>query len=106
MANIPKEIIEATANAVMEGFIPKDKNEVEFSFHFTIPPANNFRATYKKDSEKNWQMLSCVKHNASAKWFLIETFHETFLYAFALMFAFMMVCLAFALNSRPSIYEN
>jgi len=49
-----KEQVEATANAIMNHFIPKDQNEEQFSFHFTIPPASNYKANYQKDAKGNW----------------------------------------------------
>ena len=47
-------LIEATANAIKDHFIPKNKEENSFSFHFTIPPDTNYKANYEKDSKGNW----------------------------------------------------
>ena len=49
-----KEQIEATANAIKDHFIPKDATANEFSFHFTIPPSSNYKASYEKDPKGNW----------------------------------------------------
>jgi hypothetical protein len=51
--------IEATANAIKDHFIPKSKDENTFSFHFTIPPASNYRATYDKNSKGEWVLKNC-----------------------------------------------
>ncbi|WP_199140684.1 hypothetical protein [Pedobacter sp. ASV12] len=50
----PKELIEATANAIKDHFIPKDPTARQFSFHFTIPPASNYKASYEQDAKGNW----------------------------------------------------
>lgn len=49
-----KELIEATANAIMQHFIPKNSAEQQFSFHFTIPPAFNFKAHYELGEKNQW----------------------------------------------------
>ena len=41
-----KEQIEATANSIMKHCIPKDPEETSLSFHFTIPPASNYKVSY------------------------------------------------------------
>lgn len=50
--------VEATANAIMEHFIPKDPNAVAFSFHFTIPPASNYKVQYEKKEKDQWVLVS------------------------------------------------
>jgi hypothetical protein len=52
------EQIEATANAIMQLFIPKNKDEQAFSFHFTIPPAFNFKASYELDEKSKWVLMA------------------------------------------------
>ncbi|MES2416715.1 MAG: hypothetical protein V4541_00930 [Bacteroidota bacterium] len=49
-----KEQIEATANAIVHHFIPKNPEEKTLSFNFTIPPASNFNVVYEKDKQQNW----------------------------------------------------
>ena len=56
-----KEQIEATANAIMQHFIPKNEAEVEFSFHFTIPPSSNYKVSYEKNDN---QLLALVGYEA------------------------------------------
>ncbi len=52
-----KELIEATANAIMQHFIPKDAAEKQFSFHFTIPPASNYKVSYEKNEKQVWVLM-------------------------------------------------
>lgn len=51
--------IEATAEAIKDHFIPKDQQLTVFSFHFTIPPSANYKATYEKDAKGNWILKNC-----------------------------------------------
>jgi hypothetical protein len=53
-----KELIEATANAIKDHFIPKDEAENFFSFCFTIPPSSNYRVNYAKNEKATWVLLS------------------------------------------------
>lgn len=53
-----KEQIEATANAIMQHFIPKDNTEKQFSFHFTIPPSSNYKVKYEKNEKQSWVLIS------------------------------------------------
>jgi hypothetical protein len=53
-----KEQIEATANAIMQHFIPKNSAEQKFSFHFTIPPAFNYKATYELSNAAKWILIA------------------------------------------------
>ena len=53
----PKELIEATANAIMSNFIPKNPEEKQMSFHFTIPPSASYKVSYEKDVKGNWNFL-------------------------------------------------
>ncbi|MES2650653.1 MAG: hypothetical protein V4663_02880 [Bacteroidota bacterium] len=52
-----KELIEATANAIMQHFIPKNSEEKHFSFHFTIPPSSNYKASYEKNEKQVWALV-------------------------------------------------
>ncbi|MGF1925618.1 MAG: hypothetical protein ACQUHE_15695 [Bacteroidia bacterium] len=58
MKKTPKAQIEATANAIMHHFIPKDAEERHFSFHFTIPPASNYKVSYEKKDKNDWVLIS------------------------------------------------
>lgn len=58
MKTHPQALIEATANAIKDNFIPKDKNAADFSFHFTIPPSSNYKANFQKDAKNNWVLIS------------------------------------------------
>jgi formaldehyde-activating enzyme involved in methanogenesis len=60
MKSIPQNIVEATADAIMENFIPKDAKSDVFEFNFTIPPANNYKATYQKSDKGVWKLYSCT----------------------------------------------
>ena len=53
-----KEQIEATANAIMQHFIPKNIDEKQFSFHFTIPPSSNYKVSYEKNEKMEWILVS------------------------------------------------
>jgi hypothetical protein len=57
MKQHPKELIEATANAIKDHFIPKNVEEKSFSFNFTIPPSSNYKASYEKDGKGNWTFV-------------------------------------------------
>ncbi|MBC7617191.1 MAG: hypothetical protein H7202_14095 [Pedobacter sp.] len=52
-----KEQIEATANAIMQHFIPKNESEKEFSFHFTIPPSSNYKVRYELNNHRKWILV-------------------------------------------------
>ncbi|MGV3546455.1 MAG: hypothetical protein ACO1N4_05285 [Pedobacter sp.] len=52
-----KEQIEATANSIVNHFIPKNQEETTLSFHFTIPPSSNYKVSYEKDSKGNWNFV-------------------------------------------------
>lgn len=53
-----KEQIEATANSIVSHFIPKNSAETKLSFHFTIPPASNYKVSYEKDAKGNWNFMA------------------------------------------------
>jgi hypothetical protein len=52
-----KEQIEATANAIMQHFIPKNAADKVFNFHFTIPPSSNYKVSYEKDAKGDWAFV-------------------------------------------------
>ncbi len=52
-----KAQIEGTANSIMQHFVPKNPNETSFSFHFTIPPAANYKVNYEKDNKGKWNLI-------------------------------------------------
>jgi hypothetical protein len=52
-----REQIEAIANTLLPGFIPKDKNETTLSFHFTLPPDSSYKVFFEKDAKAKWQFL-------------------------------------------------
>lgn len=49
--------VEATADSIMSHFIPKNADEKEMSFHFTIPPSSNYKVHYKKDEKDKWTFV-------------------------------------------------
>ena len=53
-----KEQIEATANAIMQHFIPKNSEEKHFNFHFTIPPSSNYKVSYEKTEKQGWVFVN------------------------------------------------
>lgn len=53
-----KEQIEATANSIVKHFIPKNLDEKILSFHFTIPPASNYKVNYEKNAKGEWIFIS------------------------------------------------
>lgn len=59
-----KEQVEATANSIMKHFIPKDPNETTLSFHFTIPPAYNYKVNYEKDAKGTWSLIGFESDNS------------------------------------------
>lgn len=53
-----KEQVAATADAIVNHFIPKNPEETKLSFHFTIPPSSNYKVSYEKDAKGNWNFSS------------------------------------------------
>jgi hypothetical protein len=60
MKKHPPALVEATAAAIKDHFIPKDPTAESFSFHFTIPPSSNYKASYQKDGKDTWTLTECV----------------------------------------------
>ena len=52
-----KEQIEATADSIMNHFIPKNPEEKTLSFHFTIPPSSNYKVNYEKNTKGEWSFI-------------------------------------------------
>ncbi|HEY0175495.1 MAG TPA: hypothetical protein VGC08_03890 [Pedobacter sp.] len=52
-----KEQIEAIANTLLPSFIPKDKEETNLFFHFTLPPDSSYRVFFEKDAKAKWQFV-------------------------------------------------
>ncbi len=52
-----KEQIEAIANTLLPSFIPKDVQETNLSFHFTLPPDNSYKVFFEKDVKAKWQFI-------------------------------------------------
>ncbi|PST84004.1 hypothetical protein C7T94_04505 [Pedobacter yulinensis] len=55
-----KEHVEAVAQTIMSGFIPKDPEATSFSFHFTLPPDSHYQASYLLNEKREWQLSSVV----------------------------------------------
>jgi hypothetical protein len=43
-----EEQIKNIADALLSSFLPKDANETELNFHFTIPPNHSYKVWYKR----------------------------------------------------------
>ena len=65
MKQHPKEQVEATANSIMKHFIPKNPDETNLSFHFTIPPASNYKVNYQKNIKGEWLFIDFEADNGS-----------------------------------------
>ncbi|WEK18839.1 MAG: hypothetical protein P0Y49_18855 [Candidatus Pedobacter colombiensis] len=50
----PESQIKLIADTLLPGFIPKNANEKELSFHFTIPPNKSYKVNYKKNPKNEW----------------------------------------------------
>lgn len=50
--------IKLIADTLLPGFIPKDQNEKELTFHFTIPPNKSYKVYYQKDKKNEWTFVS------------------------------------------------
>lgn len=53
-----KDQIEAIANTLLPGFVPRDKNENKLSFHFTLPPDSTYRVFFERNSKLEWLFIS------------------------------------------------
>ncbi|WP_442589036.1 hypothetical protein ACSBL2_23725 [Pedobacter sp. AW31-3R] len=52
-----KQKIEAIANTLLPSFIPKDKEQKELYFHFTLPPNSSYKVFFRKDAKGIWQFI-------------------------------------------------
>lgn len=50
--------IKLIADTLLPGFIPKDINQNELTFHFTIPPANSYKVSYEKNQKNDWVFVA------------------------------------------------
>lgn len=53
-----EEQIKLIADTLLSGFIPKDAQVQEFSFHFTIPPNKSYKVWYKKNTKGEWSFAA------------------------------------------------
>lgn len=54
----PEIQIKLIADTLLPGFIPKDLNETELSFHFTIPPKSTYKVHYQRSGKNDWTFVS------------------------------------------------
>lgn len=52
---LKEEQIKMIAETILPGFVPKEEEETELSFHFTVPPNQSFKVWYQKDKKMGWQ---------------------------------------------------
>ena len=57
------EIIQNIADTLLPGFIPKNADETELTFHFTLPPAENYKVWYKKTDKSEWKFVRFEEDN-------------------------------------------
>lgn len=53
----PESQIKLIADTLLPGFIPKNANEKELSFHFTIPPDKSYKVRYQKNAKNEWVFI-------------------------------------------------
>ncbi|MGN7205718.1 hypothetical protein ACTHQF_15710 [Pedobacter sp. SAFR-022] len=51
-----EEQIKNIADALLSSFLPKDSNETELTFHFTIPPSQSYKVWYKR-KKAVWEFI-------------------------------------------------
>jgi hypothetical protein len=51
------EQVEKIANILLPSFLPKDKTVNELTFHFTIPPNDNYKVWYEKKGNADWKFV-------------------------------------------------
>ena len=59
----PESQIKLIADTLLPGFIPKNANEKELSFHFTIPPNKSYKVWYKKGAKNEWEFTGFEQAN-------------------------------------------
>ena len=57
------EQIQIIADTLLPGFIPKNSEETELTFHFTLPP-KNYKVWYKKTDKSEWKFVRFEEDNA------------------------------------------
>ena len=50
--------IKLIADTLLPGFIPKNPEERELTFHFTIPPQKSYKVNYQKNAKNEWAFIS------------------------------------------------
>lgn len=50
--------IKMIADTLLPGFIPKDPEEKELIFHFTLPPDKSYKVYYQKNNKNVWTFIS------------------------------------------------
>lgn len=53
--------IQLIADTLLPGFLPKDQEQKELTFHFTIPPGNHYKVWYHKTIKKAWEFVRFEK---------------------------------------------
>ncbi|NQX40441.1 hypothetical protein SAMN05421820_105329 [Pedobacter steynii] len=53
--------IKMVADTLLPGFLPKDPNEKNLVFHFTLPPNENYKVSYLKTAKNEWVFSSSEK---------------------------------------------
>lgn len=53
--------IQLIADTLLNSFLPKDPEERNLSFHFTIPPNLNYKVYYEKTDKGVWCFLRAEK---------------------------------------------
>lgn len=49
--------IKLIADTLLPDFIPKDPEEKELIFHFTIRPRNSYKVHYQKNDKNEWSFV-------------------------------------------------
>lgn len=42
------------AETLLPGFIPKDQDAKELTFHFTVPPGQSFKVFFERTNKSEW----------------------------------------------------
>nr|WP_121270698.1 hypothetical protein [Pedobacter schmidteae] len=49
--------IKLIADTLLPDFIPKNSEEKELTFHFTIPPNKSYKVYYQKNIKNEWDFI-------------------------------------------------
>lgn len=49
--------IKLIADTLLPGFIPKNSEEKELTFHFTIPPNKSYKVYYQRNIKNEWDFI-------------------------------------------------